>query len=791
MIRRAGLIQICVTGALVAGVCWSSTGALAQTMTSLANPTQNSTSKKADQANAKAKPKHVAKDAMAKADPVPFWWFHGTVEVGGRFFINNPQNGHQTANGPPGGFPGKAGKSLGGYYEYTGIAPGAFSNIDLATGSKDGLYEVDLGGHNIAYNDQSYYLNYSEVGKQYFTFEWDQTPHIYSESAYTPYLVNGNALTLSAACTGATTVQALALCAHPTNIGIERDTAHVHYRWTPDDAWDINVDYSHMSRTGTQVSAVEGNGFTPGPEQITKPVDDTTQNYNVNGEYVGSSPWGQKIIFKAGYLGSQYHDDYANYTVQSPGGGTNAMFSNWPSNQANGFDSTLAAWLPWNSRYTSTVNYTVMTQNQAFNSAYGAVVLSQGGVPQSSLNGEIDTLLVNNILTTKVTSDLTSKLSYRYYDFDNKTPEMFLNPAPEFFGGGVTTNTISMGYTKQNAAEELNWRPSREWNWGGILGFERYDWTRADANVTNEITGKLYGDWKPNSWFGLRSSVYYGDRGYQNYNYLAYVGAFQWPGAGCGAAPTNCATQYQSTYRQLMIDNRQVWKANVSTDIVVVNGLTITPNFKYENDSYGVDPANQQGLQNANKWTAGLDATYLINPATSIMVGYTFDYGKERLYGIDCTGNSTTCPSTGAQTITNDTTHVHTITALLRYAAIPDKLDTSLRYTASYGTDNMTFVDTGAAANNTVFPENNTWYQRVDATATYTFDKDQIKQLGWNGTVKAKLHYAWERNAETNWANDPLTPYTTMANLNTTLWLAWYNPNYNVHMIMASLAFGW
>src|SRR5689334_4821410 len=26
-----------------------------------------------------------------KADPIPFWWFHGELDVGGRFFVNNPQ----------------------------------------------------------------------------------------------------------------------------------------------------------------------------------------------------------------------------------------------------------------------------------------------------------------------------------------------------------------------------------------------------------------------------------------------------------------------------------------------------------------------------------------------------------------------------------------------------------------------------------------------------------------------------------------------------------------------------
>src|SRR5262249_25683423 len=28
--------------------------------------------------------------APSAAEPVPFWWFHGTLEAGGRLFLNNP-----------------------------------------------------------------------------------------------------------------------------------------------------------------------------------------------------------------------------------------------------------------------------------------------------------------------------------------------------------------------------------------------------------------------------------------------------------------------------------------------------------------------------------------------------------------------------------------------------------------------------------------------------------------------------------------------------------------------------
>ena len=35
----------------------------------------------------------------------------------------------------------------------------------------DGLYRIDLGGKNIGYNDQSYWLDASKAGEHYFNFK--------------------------------------------------------------------------------------------------------------------------------------------------------------------------------------------------------------------------------------------------------------------------------------------------------------------------------------------------------------------------------------------------------------------------------------------------------------------------------------------------------------------------------------------------------------------------------------------------------------------------------------------
>ena len=55
------------------------------------------------------------------------------------------------------------------------------------------------------------------------------------------------------------------------------------------------------------------------------------------------------------------------------------------------------------------------------------------------------------------------------------------------------------------------------------------------------------------------------------------------------------------------------------------------------------------------------------------------------------------------------------------------------------------------------------------------------------------MRYVWERNSVDNWQNDLMQTYMYSAGTRHQLhtWLARDNPNYNVHMLGASLGFAW
>ena len=867
MSNRFRFVQACIVGAVLGGTALISTDAFAQCCQGGGPTAANAfTDGLATSASWPADPWLWPADnaSLLKAPPVaPFWWTHGEIEAGGRDFLNNPTQSGLT--GTTGGIaiPGTplGAQSLGKYYEYGIVAPGAFGGGHVATGTSDGLYQIDLWANNVgsyfqSFSDQSYMLTASKAGEQYLTFIWDQTPHIYSTSAQTPYGgVGTNNLTLPPGFAQSNPSTALPItflgsALVPTDIGIQRNTAAVSYRATdPWYAWDAGADYSYMTRTGTQpfgvigfATGAVGPAFTAAhgdlPVEVPAPVDDSTQNFGARGEYIGTSLWGQKLTFKAAYNGSIYTDNISSFNVQDPWGATcsaakpgtascpSAQLSTPPSNAMNGFSTTTSADLPFHSRYVGTTSYEMMTQNAPFlpmtNNPAAAASPSGvpwnlvGALPVQSLAGNIDTLLINNVLTTQITPDLTSKLNYRYYSFNNQTPQVIFpcwisndqtGVAPSTghicgaSGSETSISSLSISYIKQNAGEELNWRPTKEWNFAVAGGWEGYNYTEADAGYTNEYSVKGSVDWKPFGWLTARVSGSYADRIAGDYSYLNNVAAVQFPNIGsytpnCAVLASHCSSWvYSSAQQQFMFDNRQRTTANFLLDVVVFPGVTITPTFKYKDDFYplntntGAAPgALALGLSDQKKVSGGVDVAWVVTPTLSIVGSYYYDYYNQLLY-------NTTTPSSAILVTTTDQTFVNTVTAAVKWAAIPNTLDFDARYSYSYGVDAQNCpvcTGSGAFAGTVSYPNDTTQWQRLDVTATYKFDPTWVQQMGFKGDLLVRARYTWESNSVSNWQNDSLLPLMgTSSGLQDAIWLAYYNPNYNVQMLALSLIARW
>ena len=244
---------------------------------------------------------------------------------------------------------------------------------------------------------------------------------------------------------------------------------------------------------------------------------------------------------------------------------------------------------------------------------------------------------------------LTSKLNYRYYNFDNQTPQIIQPCWISYDGTGVapasvkapcgpagmegSISSLSISYIKQDAGVEMNWRPTKEWNVNAAYGYERYDYTEADAGATNEYSVKASVDWKPFGWLTARASGYYSDRIAENYNYFLNVASIQFPDESeIPPRPASGWVYYSPAYQQFMFDNRQRTKADFPVDSGRLPGVTITPTFKYKDDYYALNPLTQDGISDQKSISGGVDVAWVVTPTLSFVASYYYEYYHQSLY---------------------------------------------------------------------------------------------------------------------------------------------------------------
>ncbi len=402
-----------------------------------------------------------------------------------------------------------------------------------------------------------------------------------------------------------------------------------------------------------------------------------------------------------------------------------------------------------------TVSYTMMRQNEEFlpftinpliiaTSAESVSTYGAFGAPvPASLNGAINTLLVNNVLTTQITPELKSKLSYRYYDFDNNTPELLFNnwvsPTASWrtcaAAAYAPVSSLSISYTKQNAGAELNWRPIRQWNLGAAYGYERYDWTRADVDATNENSGKVFADWKPFSWVTARASWLYRGATLRQLRLsgLCRRSNGRWPNAGAQATRQPIGSSISTTATGTKLSSR--------SPSMCCGTLRSRRLSACRTTTIKLDQSTEVGLLHDHAWNAGVEVTYVMSPDTTFLFSYMYEH---RSQVVSSSRSDNTPPFPAANYYTADVEDkVNTFIVAVDHALIPNKLDLRLGYTTSLATVSQPFVFRQRHRPD----QPNRWaisgYQdhlpAARGSREVHLRHDLVRRLGWKGKVTAKL----------------------------------------------------
>jgi MtrB/PioB family decaheme-associated outer membrane protein len=715
---------------------------------------------------------------IAQADPV--WWYEGFVEVGGRFDLNDPDK-----------------KTLGKFYDYRDLRPGPFGNFFIGS-HRSGAdpIDIEIWGKNVGWDDQAFGVDFASPGTYYLTFGWDETPHVFSKDAKTLYNgVGGNTLTLRSFLTfpaSADDVGIINRNSQTIDLGYRRDTATAAGRWTPNDNWDFNVDYDYTHREGTQGNgsvSFSGGGGTRSTFEVPKPVDDTTHNAHLKGEYIGTTPWNTAFNVAVGGGYSSYNNRWDSYTFENPWNPVNTAngprlnrYSLAPDNEAGSVNVTGAVGLPFNSRYMGTFQWSNMTSDQP-NLPYTINPLAGiGAGPYVTPGRETQTILSNNVIHTKITSDLESTLKYRYYNYnpqDNPASAINYTPNPDSNSGFPDDEQKlrhPAAYTKQNADAQIAYRPWKWLNVGALYDWERWDRTWRNAATTNEHTGKVFLDSKW-GFSNFRASIQYSERRFDEYSLGFYY--------------LN-DTSNNSYYLMKDMANRDRTKGMISWAVDITRDITVTPNAGFRNDQYRtpVDftTSSEIGLKQDNSWNAGVDTTWRVSPAISLFVAYMFENGYRQVF------ENSAPPKANVETFDQD----HTVIVGSKITVIPDKLFLDVNYTFTKSTSvwNLSPTAGGQQYPGMVdYPAIHNTLNRIDAHAKYMLDDSFMRSAGFMGKAYIKARVLWEKNENDSWQSlqNQFGWLVNPGNATTadSIWLGTGNPNYDVVVGMLSFGVKW
>ena len=697
----------------------------------------------------------------------------GEIEAGGRYFIQQPSM-----------------KQRQKFEEYRDIPDGPFlQGLHLRLFRPDESYSVEAFGTAWGQQDQNFSFNVGRIGRWDFGFGWDQTPHILSTSARMLAIeTQRGVFTLPAARPALATYND----APPLHeIGVRWDTAHAHYRFhlTPD--LELVAEYTRTRKEGDRpmgmaMSSPGGNFI-----EVLQPIDQTIHDFRLRGSY-GTPGW--QLQF--GYIFSAFENDLSRMRADNPCFGTPAgcgagdsptlqggQTSLPPNNMAHTVNLAGGLNLPMRTRINGNLAWSLRLQNDAFLPHTTNPVLAGNpdlALQKPSLDGNVQTALVNLSVTTRPFDLVSLGAKYRYYEFDDWSrtltfPQVVVNDSAL----SPLRRAGRWSYNRHNADLDARLHLMEELAVTTGVGWERWDRNEhREVPETDEFFAKAAVDATPADWLLARLTYRPSIRRINEYNTHAHAEHNVVEDAAAALAG-------QSTLlRKFDEAERDRQKVELQLMLTPLETLSATYTLGWRYDDYVSSPL---GLQYETSWSTGLDLTWTPVQRLSFSTGYTYEqlFQKMRSRSRPVTG-TTTFDFADFDWVSDLVDTVHTLHAGLQATLIPRVLDFTLggNYSNALGqitTRNATAVVSGTAAQQASarakrMPAFEDELLRLEAKLSYHFLRSWTASFG----------YVFESFEKTDWRTDTLNPFIPGVS---SIWLGNDAKNFSAHVVGLTLAY--
>jgi len=431
---------------------------------------------------------------------------------------------------------------------------------------------------------------------------------------------------------------ALASPLREVKLGTDRDQVNVGFFKNLMPGLDFNLSFKNEDKKGTRQW-----GRGQQPEFAVEPIDSTIRQLE------GTLSYSTKALqLSGGYYGSWYDNKNSLVTIRNAGlAATNAntTYLSLPlDNQAHQFFLNGGYAFTPSTRGTFKVAYTHATQNDHL-PTQDIPGLSLAGSP-TSLNGELNTTLVQLGLTSRPIKDLSLVANLRYYDMHDDTPvRRFVQQTPGSDAVACTasnsahtcvdntplsyktitgklegTYRLPDGYSVTAGVEER--RQDRNIPVSNTLGAGGTDNQRVVPfrTTVDETTWRLEGR-------RALSDVLNGSLAYLN---SRRTGSSYQFAAGPGNSSSQGFTNISNQINPLNVANRDRNKVRLALDWTPIENLSFQFNIEEARDNYDHDSARPFGLEEGTARLYGLDATYTLNDKWKVNAWYSYDHSQAK-----------------------------------------------------------------------------------------------------------------------------------------------------------------
>lgn len=604
-----------------------------------------------------------------------------------------------------------------------------------------GAAYIDIRASNLGLETRSVAVEGGQQGKYSLSLNYDEIPHVLSDSAQTPFIGNGRAsLSLPVGYPAATTgLMPLAATLQAIGLESERDELGVGASFTPVRAWVFAANFRHQTRDGTKRAS---GAFFVNASQLVAPVDYETDQMDASASYTST-----RLQARVAYYGSIFRDGNASLTWQNPfavPAFPDAVAGQLALPPDSGFHQISASagyQFSDRTRATFDIAFGRMTQDDAFLAPTLNTGLAVPALPRASLDGRADTLNAHIELNSVVTDWLRVKAAYTHDDRDNQTPqEDYSWVSTDIFAAAPRGNLpYSFTQDKFRLRADIKAPPHIR----ASLGFDHDSVKRRfqEVRTTDEST----------IWVSLSSRFLdkvdmtlkfaHGDRSDPAYEPVAAI-----------TPPENpLLLKYNMAGR--MRDS-----AELRADIAATDRISIGLEADASEDEYSNSTV---GLTTAKEYNFGGDVTMMLSERTNLHL-----FGNREVIESQQAGSQAFSEADwwGKNEDTIDLVGIG-----VRHEAIKDRLDIGADYTVTRSTGE---IDVNAPAGESGFPNLSTSLDSLKLYATYRLKNN----------VSLRAAYWYEDYESDNWMLDGVAPGT----IPNVLAFGELSPRYHVHVIAVS-----